>query len=204
MKNITKNLWILVTEQEGKKILGFYQKLKDSKNKIYLSAISEEMDLPIAIIKSFLEKFISEEELKSKYAHWDSKYIVEDFKYNIIDGKYQKSKTKYIYFTNGKSKTKSHLWLVSRLCGMTVKEFVDKGYIVHHMDGNGLNNDLYNLIPIEIGLHRQLHGAINKYKDLDQLEYIQNYTDNAEYFNILYWYMGEVERLDRKLRKIGI
>lgn len=40
----------------------------------------------------------------------------------------------------------------------TYKGDIPKGYVIHHIDHNGLNNDLSNLICVSRDEHKRLHG----------------------------------------------
>lgn len=40
-----------------------------------------------------------------------------------------------------------------------------KGWVLHHIDGNGRNNDISNLMPMTIGEHVSLHNRLRGTKD---------------------------------------
>lgn len=46
---------------------------------------------------------------------------------------------------------------------------------VHHMDGNGLNNDPSNLILLTNSEHQKLHAAMRRHPGLDQREWLMRY-----------------------------
>lgn len=56
------------------------------------------------------------------------------------------------------------------------------GHVVHHIDGNKLNNDISNLLPLSKSAHRALHGQLENvsYK-LIQLGFIEFDQINQKY-----------------------
>ena len=189
------------------KILGFYQKFIETKKKnrkIQLKVLTEETGLPIAVIKQTLAKYIPDEELCENIAHWeDSTYLYEDYKMvKNSEGEYVKSEIKYCYFTGFGKKIKVHLWIVSQVTGIPIKQLVEMGVIIHHEDGNGLNNELENLLPVLTDMHRVLHGAINKFPEIDQVAFAQDYSDNTEYQSMLRTYLYNSSTIQKKLNDL--
>jgi len=73
--------------------------------------------------------------------------------WNFKDGKRLKRKFKRF---NGKLMLNAHVVFCER---HNINE-IPKGWVIHHKDGNSLNDDFYNLILMTDSKHKKLHNAI--------------------------------------------
>jgi hypothetical protein len=70
----------------------------------------------------------------------------------------RKIKYKIIYI--GKKQVRYHRWLMEKKIGRPLKS----SELVHHKDGNGLNNDYNNLMIITHAEHQRLHNCYDNLK----------------------------------------
>lgn len=78
---------------------------------------------------------------------------------------------------NGKQRYE-HVLLYETLVGA-----IPNGYIIHHIDGNGLNNDIENLQCVSRAEHTMIHGKKicidGVYYTLDQVMNLFNFNDKG-------------------------
>lgn len=79
--------------------------------------------------------------------------------WNYIDGRSHNPKSREMISINKKSVLKSHfIW-----CNQSENlSYVPEGFVIHHLDRNGFNDNPSNLILIPDKLHRSIHNQIIK------------------------------------------
>ena len=182
----TKNIQKLLTIEEKEQILKCLELLTEEE-KIYLSVIEKETNIPSFVIKEYLKTKYKEEYLYKKIHGYSCNYF----------SVYKNSYALFQRFINAKSVKRQyvHTWIVSKILGIEYKEFVEMDLVAHHINLDKLDNRAINLIPMPKGLHMQFHKALEKKEDLDVFWYIDEYCVNKEYFQLLGYYMGKIESL---------
>jgi hypothetical protein len=71
------------------------------------------------------------------------------------------TKNGYEIITYGKYRTFVHRLMIMQ----NTKCQIPKGFSVHHIDGNKLNNNIDNLLLLDKQSHKQLHKRINNNVD---------------------------------------
>jgi hypothetical protein len=81
---------------------------------------------------------------------WNKGLIFKDKKYKVAH-----------CFVNGKQMLRSHKVWTSQKENLP---YFPKGFVIHHLDGNPLNDNPKNLLLLDRGTHQRLHIKINMEK----------------------------------------